>query len=81
MFIMSEVISLQDADVSTIKFILFTDEFDERIVTPKRLQEIIQAGRENACDKNQSEMARSIVRSYISDFTSEVRFMGVPIHD
>ena len=48
MFLMSDVISLQDVDVSTIRLFLFTDKFDERIVTRKRLQEIIQVGRENA---------------------------------
>lgn len=80
MFLMSDVISLQDVDVSTIRFFLFTDKFDERIVTRKRLQEIIQVGRENASDQNQSATARSIVNFYIDDFAREVEFMGIPLH-
>ncbi len=79
MFLMGNVITLEEVDISTIQTMLVSDEFDERIVTPQRLEEIIQTGREIACDKMRSATARSILNCIIDDLMIDLKFMGVTI--
>ncbi len=77
MFLMGNVISLEEVDVSTIQTILLNADFDERIVTAKRLEEIIEAGQEIAADKQHPAMTRTMVSSSIETLVADLKFMQV----
>jgi len=81
MFLMGDVVGLENVDISAIQTILLTDEFDEHIVTTRRLAEIIQAGHEIANDIKHSTATRSIVNSSIQFLIADLEFMGVNAND